>query len=202
MLYYLYQIWAAALEDGAGWAKAFSFLNLFQYITFRALLACLVSFVLSLVIGPRLITALKLLKAGQPIRGAELMRGLAEAHGAKAGTPTMGGVMIIGTVLIAVLLCGRIMNPFLVVTVCSMVALGLLGFLDDYMKVVKKNSDGVNAKTKLVWQLGVGAVVAGFLFFKGDTSTYQLVDQPMSISQKLILPQVSLSIFPKTFGHQ
>ncbi len=183
MLYYLYQIWAAALEDGAGWAKAFSFLNLFQYITFRALLACLVSFVLSLVIGPRLITALKLLKAGQPIRGAELMRGLAEAHGAKAGTPTMGGVMIIGTVLIAVLLCGRIMNPFLVVTVCSMVALGLLGFLDDYMKVVKKNSDGVNAKTKLVWQLGVGAVVAGFLFFKGDTSTYQLVDQPMSISQ-------------------
>jgi len=171
------------MEDGAGWAKAFSFFNLFQYITFRALLACFTAFVLSLIIGPKLITALKLLKAGQPIRGAELMRGLAEAHGAKAGTPTMGGVMIIGTVLISVLLCGRIMNPFLVVTMSSMIALGLLGFLDDYMKVVKKNSDGVNAKTKLLWQLAVGGIVAAFLFFKGDTNSYKLVDQKMSISE-------------------
>ena len=183
MLYYLYEFWSSAMEDGAGWAKAFSFFNLFQYITFRALLACFTAFVLSLIIGPKLITALKLLKAGQPIRGAELMRGLAEAHGAKAGTPTMGGVMIIGTVLISVLLCGRIMNPFLVVTMSSMIALGLLGFLDDYMKVVKKNSDGVNAKTKLLWQLAVGGIVAAFLFFKGDTNSYTLVDQNMSISE-------------------
>ncbi len=171
------------MEDGASWAKACSFLNLFQYITFRAMLACVTAFVLSLIIGPKLITALKLLKAGQPIRGAELMRGLAEAHGAKAGTPTMGGVMIIGTVLIAVLLCGRVMNPFLVVTMCSMIALGLLGFLDDYMKVVKKNTDGVSGKTKILWQLVVGGLVATFLYFKSDTNTYQLVDKTMSISE-------------------
>lgn len=182
MLYYLYELWAAGMENDAGWAKAFKFLNLFQYITFRALFACITAFVLSLITGPRLIAVLKLLKAGQPIRGAELMRGLHEKHGAKAGTPTMGGVMIIGTVLISVLLCGRILNPFLVVTMCSMMALGLLGFLDDYMKVVKKNSDGVNAKTKLIWQLGVGAVVAVFLYTKNETSVYTLVDQQISIS--------------------
>lgn len=182
MLYYFYELWAAGMENDAGWAKAFKFLNLFQYITFRALFACITAFVLSLILGPRLIAVLKLLKAGQPIRGAELMRGLHEKHGAKAGTPTMGGVMIIGTVLLSVLLCGRILNPFLAVTMCSMMALGLLGFLDDYMKVVKKNSDGVNAKTKLTWQLGVGAVVAVFLYTKSETSVYTLVDQPISIS--------------------
>lgn len=183
MLYYLYELWNTALENDAEWAQYFKFFNIFQYITFRALLACLTSFVLSLIIGPRLITALKMLKAGQPIRGAELMRGLHEAHGAKAGTPTMGGVMIIGTVLIAVLLCGKVLNPYLVVTMCSMIALGLLGFLDDYMKVVKKNSDGVNAKTKLLWQLAVGGVVALFLYTKAETNTYTLVDQEISISQ-------------------
>ena len=183
MLYYLYELWSSAMEQDAGWAKAFKFLNLFQYITFRALFACILSFGLSLVLGPRLIAVLKLLKAGQPIRGAELMRGLHEKHGAKAGTPTMGGVMIIGTVLISVLLCGRIMNPFLVVTMFSMISLGLLGFLDDYMKVVKKNADGVNAKTKLLWQLGVGAIVAIFLYTKQETSVYQLVDQKISISE-------------------
>ncbi len=183
MLYYLYELWSSAMEQDAGWAKAFKFLNLFQYITFRALFACILSFALSLVLGPRLIAVLKLLKAGQPIRGAELMRGLHEKHGAKAGTPTMGGVMIIGTVLISVLLCGRIMNPFLVVTMFSMISLGLLGFLDDYMKVVKKNADGVNAKTKLLWQLGVGAIVAIFLYTKQETSVYQLVDQQISISE-------------------
>ena len=182
MLYFLYEFWQAAFDDGAAWAKTFKFLNIFQYITFRALTACIMAFVLSLIAGPRLIAILKLLKAGQPIRGAELMRGLHEKHGAKAGTPTMGGVMIIGTVLVAVLMCGRILNPFLVVTMCSMIGLGLLGFLDDYMKVVKKNSDGVSAKTKLGWQLGVGVIVAFFLYTKSETSTYFLVDQEIKIS--------------------
>jgi len=172
MLYYLYEFWSRAHESGAGWAETLRFLNIFQYTTSRAMIACITAFVISLIVGPRLITMLKLLKAGQPIRGAEL-----------AGTPTMGGVMIIGTVLISVLLCGRIMNPFLVVTMCSMIALGLLGFLDDYMKVVKKNSDGVNAKTKLLWQLVVGGVVAAFLYFKKDTNMYTLIDQDMSISE-------------------
>ncbi len=181
MLYYLYEFWKSAQESGAEWAETFRFMNLFQYITFRALFACVMAFVMSLVIGPRLIAVLKALKAGQPIRGAELLRGLHETHGAKAGTPTMGGVMIIGTVLVAVLFCGRIMNPFLVVTMFSMVSLGLLGFLDDYMKVVKKNADGVNAKTKLAWQLVVGAIVALFLFTKSETSVYHLLDQEMSI---------------------
>lgn len=181
MLYSIYQFWENASNNGAAWADAFDFLNIFQYITFRAILACIIAFVSSLLIGPRLIAMLRLLKAGQPIRGAELMRELHERHDAKAGTPTMGGVMIIGTVLIAVLLCGRILNPFLVVTVCSMIGLGLLGFLDDYNKVVKKNSDGVNAKTKLLWQLGVGAIVAIFLYSKKETSSYVLIDQQINI---------------------
>ncbi len=199
MLYAIYEFWLAAFEANESWAQSFKFLNIFQYITFRALLACIMAFVLSLLIGPRLIMALKLLKAGQPIRGAELLRGLHEKHEAKAGTPTMGGVMIIGTVLVSVLFCGRLLNPFLVVTMCSMIALGLLGFLDDYMKVVKKNADGVSAKTKLFWQLLVGGIVALFLYTKPETSTYQFIDQQISISEICFplfkTPLINLGIF-------
>lgn len=182
MLYLIYTLWETALEANAEWAKTFSFINLFQYTTFRALLACLFAFILSLLAGDKLIALLKLLKAGQPIRGASLMRELHEKHDAKAGTPTMGGIMIIFTVLISIFLCGNITNPYLIVTLISMIMLGVLGFVDDYMKVVKKNPDGVNAKTKLLWQLVVGGVVATILYTNNDTNTYQLLEGEISIS--------------------
>ena len=153
-----------AEETGESWAETFSFLRLFKYLSIRGGLAALLTFGLSLMIGPRVIRKLISLKVGQPIRTADEVHKLAELHGAKAGTPTMGGVMILGTVLISVLICGRVLNPFVTVTMCAMLALGLLGFVDDYAKVVKKTSEGVSGKTKLFWQLVVGLLVALFLY--------------------------------------
>ena len=141
MLYWIYEIWNRANEAGAEWAHNFRFLKLFYYLTVRAGLAALMTFGLSLAFGPRIIRKLISLKVGQPIRTAEEVHKLADLHGAKAGTPTMGGVMILGSVLIAVLICGRVLNPFVTVTMCAMLGLGLLGFVDDYHKVVKKTSD-------------------------------------------------------------
>ena len=99
----------------------------------RALLACLLSFVLTMAFAPRVIRALISLKIGQPIRTAEEVHKLAELHGAKAGTPTMGGVLIMGATLAATLLCARMGNPFIISCLFVTVALGLLGFRDDYL---------------------------------------------------------------------
>ncbi|MFT5905157.1 MAG: phospho-N-acetylmuramoyl-pentapeptide-transferase [Cryomorphaceae bacterium] len=165
MLYLIYQWWNEANQAGASWAETFSFLNIFKYLTVRAALACLIAFGLSLWLGPRVIRRLISLKIGQPIRTAEEVHKLHELHGAKAGTPTMGGVMIIGTITIAVLLCGQVWNPFVGITMFVMIGLGALGFMDDYTKVKLKNSEGVSSKFKLMWQACVGAVAAIFLFF-------------------------------------
>ena len=143
MLYAIYEWWKAAFEaekmNGVQeWAHTFSFLNLLGYITFRAAVGCLLAFVLSIFAGPRVIRRLISLKVGQPIRTADEVHKLAELHGGKVGTPTMGGVLILGSVLIAVFVCARPLNPFVAVCSCTMAALGLLGFCDDYKKVKQK----------------------------------------------------------------
>ncbi|WP_227021451.1 phospho-N-acetylmuramoyl-pentapeptide-transferase [Oceaniferula marina] len=153
-----------------------------QYITVRAGLASLITFNLSVFFGPWVIRKLISLKVGQPIRSADEVHKLNELHGGKAGTPTMGGVMILGSVLIAVLICGRLLNPFVVVTTCVMLALGLLGFVDDYTKVKLKSSDGVSGKTKLFWQFLVGGIAASFLYFKTQSVGYTFMGEEMSVS--------------------
>lgn len=130
----------------------------------RALLACLLSFVLTMAFAPRVIRALISLKIGQPIRTAEEVHKLAELHGAKAGTPTMGGVLIVGATLAATLLCARMGNPFIISCLFVTVALGLLGFRDDYLKVTKKTSDGISARKKLIVQGLVGLLGVAFLW--------------------------------------
>lgn len=177
MLYLIYEWWQAAFdaEKAAGvreWAHSFSFFNLLQYITFRAACGCLLAFFLSVVAGPRVIRRLISLKVGQPIRTAEEVHKLAELHGGKVGTPTMGGVLILGSVLVATLVCARPLNPFVAVCACTMTALGLLGFCDDYKKVKQKKSDGVSARTKLFWQLVVALIAGCFIYFKKEISGY------------------------------
>lgn len=97
-------------------------------------------------------------------------------HGGKAGTPTMGGVLILGTVLTTVLLCGRPLNPFVAVTTCVMLAMGLLGFVDDYTKVVKKDSAGLSARQKLAWQCVIGTLAACFIYFKNEVSGFPVIE--------------------------
>jgi phospho-N-acetylmuramoyl-pentapeptide-transferase len=177
MLYWIYEWWKAAFdaEKAAGvqdWAHTFSFLNLLGYITFRAALGCILAFAVSVIAGPRVIRRLISLKVNQPIRTAEEVHKLAELQGGKIGTPTMGGVLILGSVLISVFVCARPLNPFVAVCSCTMVGLGLLGFCDDYKKVKQRKSDGVSARTKLFWQLVVALVAACFIYFKKEISGF------------------------------
>jgi phospho-N-acetylmuramoyl-pentapeptide-transferase len=178
MLTAIYDYWYTALQaeilagDKDGWAHTFSFLNLFQYVTFRAATAGLLAFAISILIGPRIIRKLISLKVGQPIRTAEEVHKLAELHGGKIGTPTMGGVLIIASVLIATIVCARVFNPFVAVCAVTMCACGLLGFVDDFAKVKKKNSDGVSSRTKLFWQFVIALVAACFIYFKTEISGF------------------------------
>jgi len=177
MLPAIYDFWKAAFDaENAskmeGWAHTCSFINLLQYITFRAALACLLSFIVSLMFGPRVIRKLISLKLGQPIRTAAEVHKLAELHGGKIGTPTMGGVLILGAVLVSTLICARPFNPFVAVCACTMGACGLLGFCDDFKKVREKKSDGISARSKLFWQLVIALVAACFIFFKKEISGF------------------------------
>jgi phospho-N-acetylmuramoyl-pentapeptide-transferase len=182
MLTAIYDFWYAAFQaeitsNKEGWAHTFSFLNLFQYVTFRAATAGLLAFAISIILGPWIIRKLISLKVGQPIRTAEEVHKLAELHGGKIGTPTMGGVLILASVLISILVCARIFNPFVVVCACTMSACGLLGFVDDYTKVKKKNSDGVSSRTKLFWQLIIALIASCFIYFKTEISGFHATAQ-------------------------
>jgi phospho-N-acetylmuramoyl-pentapeptide-transferase len=168
MIYWLYEHRDWFAWDWMGGTESFLYklLNLFKYHTFRAGGAAITAFALSLIFGERVIRKLISLKIGQPIRTAEEVNKLFELHGKKAGTPTMGGVLIIGTLLISVLVWARWDNVMVWTCLLATVGLGALGFLDDYEKVAKKNSKGVNARFKLAWQGAVGLIV-GLLFAYG-----------------------------------
>lgn len=135
-------------------------LNVFFYVTFRAVAASVTAFGLSLVFGNFVIRKLVALKVGQPIRTAAEVRHLAELHGGKKGTPTMGGVLIIGAVFISSVLWARPDNRFVWLAIFSMLYLGTLGFVDDYLKVTKKKSDGVPGRVKLTAQIVLAIIVA------------------------------------------
>ena len=188
MLPQIYDFWRQAFdaEQAAGhegWAHVLSFLNLFQYITFRAASAGLLAFLVSIWVGPRVIRKLISLKVGQPIRTAEEVHKLAELHGGKIGTPTMGGVLILGAVLIATLICGRPLNPFVAVCTCTMLACGLLGLCDDYKKVKEKKSDGVSSRAKLFFQLIIALVAACFIYFKPEISGLGATEEQLAAGQ-------------------
>ena len=180
MLPAIYDFWYQAFERGDSWAITCRFLNLFQYITFRAASAGLLAFILSVIFGPRVIRRLISLKVGQPIRTAAEVHKLAELHGGKIGTPTMGGVLIIGAVLVSTLVCARPMNPFIAVCACTMAACGLLGFCDDYKKVKEKKSDGISSRRKLGWQLVIALIAACFLYFKKEISGFGASPQQLA----------------------
>ena len=165
MMYWLYELreWMLAHNWMSDDAALYKILNLFKYHTFRAGGAAITAFVLSLMYGDKLICKLISLKIGQPIRTAEEVHKLAELHGKKAGTPTMGGILILGTIILSTLLWAKWDNIMVWIVLFTTIGLGALGFRDDYLKISKKNSKGVSARTKLVWQTSV-AVIAGFAF--------------------------------------
>jgi phospho-N-acetylmuramoyl-pentapeptide-transferase len=133
--------------------------NVFLYVTFRAIAAAVTAFLLTLIFGNFIIRILIALKLGQPIRGAAEVHRLAELHGGKQGTPTMGGVLVIGSVFVSSLLWARLDNRFVWLVLFCMVYLGALGFADDYLKVTKKKSDGISGRIKLIFQIALALIV-------------------------------------------
>ena len=162
MMYYLYKL----SESGTEWLHGF---NVFQYITFRAMAAAMTSFLLCILLGHWVIRRLISLKLGQPIRTADEVHKLFELHGKKAGTPTMGGVLIHGAVIVSTLLWARPDNMAVWLLVFTIVACGALGFWDDWLKVSKKNSGGISERTKLFGQIAVAGVVAAFFLLNPAT---------------------------------
>ncbi len=154
MMYYLYKLSQGHAPE---YLRA---LNVFQYITFRAVASAVTAFLLSLIFGNTVIRRLISLKLGQPVRSKEEVHRLFELHGKKAGTPTMGGVLLHGAVIVSSLLWARPDNTAVWLLLFAIVFCAALGFWDDYLKVTKKNSAGVSERTKLIGQFGLAAIVA------------------------------------------
>jgi phospho-N-acetylmuramoyl-pentapeptide-transferase len=138
----------------------FIFFNLFRYITFRAAAGMATALFFSLVLGPPVIRWLTRLRVGQVVREEG-----PQSHLVKAGTPTMGGALIILSAAISTLLWGQLASPFTLVTVLVLIWLGSLGFLDDYLKVVRKRTEGLAARYKLVGQGLLGLFMAVFILY-------------------------------------
>ncbi len=168
MLYYfLYQLifkqYGATSES-----ILFKGLNVFQYITFRTAWATITALLISLLFGGKVIKKLTELKIGQEIREE-----LSIEHQAKKGTPTMGGVLILGSVFISTLLWARLDSLYLWLAFGATVAFGLIGFIDDYIKIVNKRSLGLTEKQKLAGQLLTALVVWGCLFLTTGDSLFR-----------------------------
>ncbi|MFN2429157.1 MAG: phospho-N-acetylmuramoyl-pentapeptide-transferase [Cryomorphaceae bacterium] len=165
MLYYLFEYLNTEMDfPGAG---------VFQYISFRAALAVLTSLLISLVFGGKLIKLLHRKQVGETVRDLGL-KGQIE----KQGTPTMGGLIILAAILIPTLLFARLDNIYVIIMIITTVFLGLIGFIDDYIKVFRKNKKGLAGKFKIFGQLAVGAVVGALLFFNEGVVSKQKVTVP------------------------
>lgn len=170
MLYHLFYEWLFQSLGGPGEQSYFvKALNVFQYVTFRTTYATITALLISLLFGRRVIRMLRELKIGQQIRE----EGPA-SHMAKRDTPTMGGVLIIGSVLISTLLWARLSNLYVWIILLATAAFAVIGFLDDYAKVAKRQSLGLTGKQKLAAQFVIGLGVWAALYFLADGYSWNL----------------------------
>ncbi|RMB62737.1 phospho-N-acetylmuramoyl-pentapeptide-transferase [Dokdonia sinensis] len=160
MLYHLFKFLDEAYNlPGAG---------LFQFSTFRAALAVLLSLGISTIYGERIIKFLRRKQMGEQIRDLGL-----EGQAEKAGTPTMGGLIIIAATLIPVILFANLDNIYIVLLIITTVWMGIIGFLDDYKKKMEKNKEGLAGKYKVIGQVGLGIIVGATMFFHSDITVRQ-----------------------------
>jgi phospho-N-acetylmuramoyl-pentapeptide-transferase len=150
----------------------FSFLRVFQYITFRAVLAAMTSLLIGLAFGPWVIRRLAELKIGQPIRGYAM-----QSHLSKSGTPTMGGVLILIGIGVSTLLWFDWSNRFVWIVLIVTFGFGAIGWADDWRKVVQKNPEGMPSGEKYLWQSAIGLVAALYLAFSvSETSNLRVLE--------------------------
>jgi len=167
MLYYLFEYLDKTLDiPGTG---------VFQYITFRSAMAVMLSLLISTVYGKKIINFLRNQQVGESIRALGL-----EGQAEKAGTPTMGGLIIILATLIPVLLLAKLNNIYVILLVVTTLWMGTIGFIDDYIKIFKKDKEGLKGIFKVIGQVGLGLIVGSVLYFHpGVTLRTQQPNAPM-----------------------
>lgn len=156
MLYYLYEYLTSNGIHVPG-------LGMFRFISFRAGMAVLLSLVIALVFGKKIINFLRRKQMGEQVRDLGL-----DGQKQKEGTPTMGGLIIILATLIPVILFTRVLNIYIVLLIISVIWMGAIGFIDDYLKKIKQNKDGLSGKFKIIGQVGLGLIVGITMFFHSD----------------------------------
>ncbi len=149
----------------------FGFLRVFQYLTFRAVMAAMTSLIMGLLSGPWVIRKLRELKIGQPVRGYAM-----ETHLSKSGTPTMGGVLILLSIALSTLLWFEWSNRFVWIVMVVTFGFGAIGWADDWRKVVHKDPEGMPSREKFMWQSIIGLAAALYLVFSiSETSNARVL---------------------------
>ena len=157
MLYYLFEYLNKVLNiPGTG---------VFQYITFRSALALILSLLISTIFGKRIINFLRNQQVGETVRELGL-----EGQSQKAGTPTMGGIIIIIATLIPVLLLTKLNNIYIILLIVTTIWMGTIGFIDDYIKIFKKDKEGLKGIFKVIGQVGLGIIVGSVLYLHPDVT--------------------------------
>lgn len=173
MLYYLFQYLNENYQvPGAG---------LFEYISFRSAMAIILSLAISTIFGKRIITYLLAKQVGESVRDLGL-RGQSE----KAGTPTMGGVIIIFATLVPVLLFAKLENVYVILLIITTLWMGTIGFIDDYIKTFKQDKEGLQGKFKVIGQVGLGLIVGGTMFFHPGITVKEETNKPAQEEQQLV----------------
>jgi phospho-N-acetylmuramoyl-pentapeptide-transferase len=168
MLYYLFDYLDKHFDmPGAG---------VFQYISFRAAMAVITSLIISTVFGKKIIRLIQLKQVGEIIRDLGL-----EGQMQKQGTPTMGGLIIIASIIIPTLLFSKLHNVYIILMLITTIWLGLIGFLDDYIKVFKKDKKGLHGKFKVLGQIGIGLIVGLTLYFHPDVVVKEKIYSPRQV---------------------
>lgn len=154
MLYYLFQYLDKFDFPGAG---------MFQYVMFRSAMAAVFALLIGIFVGKKIIRRLQLKQIGETIRNLDL-----EGQYSKRGTPTMGGIIIILSILVSILLFGKLGNIYIILMIVSTIWLGVLGFADDYIKIFKKDKEGLKGKFKVIAQVGLGLIVGLTMYLSPD----------------------------------
>ncbi len=161
MLYYLFKYLNELNVPGAG---------MFSYISFRSAMAIITSLIISLLIGKRIIRYLQIKQVGENVRNLGL-----EGQYQKKGTPSMGGIIILASIIVPTLLFTKLHNIYVILMLLTTIWLGLIGFLDDYIKIFKKNKEGLAGRFKIAGQIILGLIVGVILFFSEDVIIFEKV---------------------------
>lgn len=175
MLYYLFAYLDQFDFPGAG---------MFQYISFRSAMTVITSLIISMIFGKRVINFLRKQQIGEEVRDLGL-----EGQMSKKGTPTMGGIIILGSIIIPTLLFADILNIYVILMLITTLWLGFIGFLDDYIKIFKKNKEGLAGKFKIVGQVGLGLIVGLTLFLNNDVVVREKNIESTSITTEQIIKE-------------